>query len=489
MNVLLVYPEFPTTFWSLKHAVRIAGRRALLPPLGLLTVAALLPRSWNLKLVDMNIDPLTDQDIEWADYVLLSAMLVQSQSAQEVAKRCLRLGKPLLCGGPITSGWSGPTQFFPHVVVGEAEELMSQIVDDMQRNCLKAVYRAEGFPDIRKSPIPRWDLARLDSYTTLAVQFSRGCPFDCEFCDITVLNGRVPRTKTPEQLISELEVLRQCGWDGPVFLVDDNFIGNKRQVKELLVKLIDWRKRVRTNMTFLTEASINLAKDDQLINLMVEAGFKRVFIGIESPLPESLKECGKVQNTKADLLHAVRKLQHKGLEVMAGFIVGFDSDPPEIFDLQFEFIQKSGIATAMVGLLTALPNTRLYKRLAQEGRLLQESTGNNTEAALNFIPKLDANYLLNGYRQLMKRLYEPRLFYERLHSFLSQYKPRGPSVRLTLQDVKAFLRAVWVLGIVDEGKRYFWKLIIKALKYPSKFPQLISQAVMGYHYRLVAQSL
>jgi len=489
MKVLLIYPEFPTTFWSLKHAVRFAARRALLPPLGLLTVAALLPKEWDLRLVDLNVHSLQDEDLEWADYVLLSAMLIQRASAEEVARRCQRLGKPLICGGPMFSAMNQPTDLFPHLVQGEAEELMPTLIQDMRQHRLRPIYKANRFPDMTHSPIPRWDLIDLHQYTTMAVQFSRGCPFDCEFCDITVLNGRIPRTKTPQQVIAELEALRQAGWDSTVFLVDDNFIGNQKKVKELLREIIAWRNRTKTHITFLTEASLNLVDHPELIELMVEAGFKRVFVGIETPNPDSLKECGKVQNRRRNMLEAVHKLQESGLEVMGGFIVGFDHDPPDIFERQLQFIQSSGIGTAMVGLLTALPNTRLYRRLAQEGRLLRESSGNNTEASLNFIPKLDPDFLINGYRELMRKLYEPNTLYERLLTFLKHYRHRGPKSKLTSWDIKAFFRALWVLGVIDRGRKAFWKFFLHAIRRPREFAQAITQAIMGYHYRKVAESL
>jgi len=361
MKILLISPKTPDTFWSFKHAVRFVSRKASMAPLGLLTIAAMLPADWDLRLVDLNVTSLRDEDIHWADYVLLGAMIVHKDSVHEIVARCRALGKKIIAGGPLFTTGREAFPDIEHFVLGEAEETMPQVVEDMRSGRLQAVYQASNRPDITHSPIPRWDLIDFRHYVTMSVQFSRGCPFDCEFCDIVVMNGRVPRAKTPEQLIAELEVLRKSGWKDMVFIVDDNFIGNKSRAKILLRSLMEWRSRTRTPIGFLTEASMNLADDAELCALMVQAGFKKVFVGIETPSLEALMECHKVQNRDRDLVDSVRTLQRAGLEVMGGFIVGFDSDKKDIFKRQFEFIQRSGVATAMVGLLTALPQTRLWQ--------------------------------------------------------------------------------------------------------------------------------
>ncbi len=361
MKVLLVYPQNPDTFWSFKHVLRFVSKRSTFPPLGLLTIAAMLPDDWQLRLVDMNVDRLKDSDLRWADYVMVSAMIVQKQSVQEIVARCAALNKPIIAGGPLFT--TGHTAFpaIQHFVLGEAEELMPQLVADMRAGTVAPVYSASERPEITRLPVPRWDLIKLRHYVTMAVQFSRGCPYDCEFCDIIIMNGRVPRTKTPAQLIAELDGLRLRGWKDMVFIVDDNFIGDKKRTKELLRELITWGDRVQHGMGFLTEASINLADDPELVELMVRAGFKKVFVGLETPSLESLQECHKVQNKGRDLVQAVQTLQRAGLEVMGGFIVGFDNDRQDIFKQQFEFIQRSGVVTAMVGLLSALPQTKLTR--------------------------------------------------------------------------------------------------------------------------------
>jgi radical SAM superfamily enzyme YgiQ (UPF0313 family) len=492
MNVLLVSPATPTTFWSAKHAMRFISKRAAFPPLGLLTVAAMLPRSWNLRLVDMDVTHLRDADVRWADYVLVSAMIVHKQSVQEdLIPRCKRLGKPIIGGGPLfTTGYEDYAADV-HGVLGECEETIAGIVRDMESGLLQAKYESgHGFPDVTKTPVPRWDLVNTRHYATMSIQFSRGCPFDCEFCDIIIMNGRKPRTKTPPQMIAELDGLMDTGWKGTVFFVDDNFIGNKRLVKEFLRALIAWRQRRRPQVDFITEASVNLADDQELLDLMATAGFHRVFLGIETPVPASLQECQKYQNTHGDLVEKIRTIQRSGLEVMGGFIVGFDNDPREIFELQFDFIQKTGIAAAMVGLLTALPKTQLYHRLLGEGRLDSAATGNNTEAVLNFIPKLDREFLIDGYRRLMRTLYEPSTYYRRVLVFLGEYRPNGPKLRLTLLDVRAFFKSLWIMGVLYRGRRAFWKYLATVLvRHPRKLPNAIALAVHGFHFRMVAKGL
>jgi len=490
MKILLVSPRTPDTFWSFKHALRFVSRKSSIPPLGLLTVAAMLPPEWKLKLVDKNVERLRDEDLLWADYVLVGAMIVQKESVREIVARCTALGKIVIAGGPLFTTGHEAFPEIKHFVLGEAEEVMSQVVEDMRRGQLQRVYRATGWPNITQTPVPRWDLIKFKHYVTMSVQFSRGCPFDCEFCDIIVMNGRVPRTKTPAQLIAELDALCRRGWKDMVFIVDDNFIGDKRRTKTLLHALIEWRQRTRPGIGFLTEASVNLADDPELCALMVQAGFKKVFVGIETPSVEALEECRKRQNQNRDLVAAVQTLQRAGLEVMGGFIVGFDSDQSDIFKRQFEFIQRSGVTTAMVGLLTALPQTRLWQRLKREGRLETESTGNNTDAALNFRPKLNREFLQSGYRELVKKLYEPGAYYQRIRTFLKSHRPTGPRLRLSRADCIAFFKSLWLLGVWHRGRVGYWRLFWGTLlRRPRQFPHAIELAILGYHFRLVANSL
>lgn len=490
MNVLLVYPRHPDTFWSFRHVLRFVGKRSAFPPLGLLTVAAMLPEQWSVRLIDANVSSLRDADLAWADWVMISGMIVHRDGAHEIAARARALGKPVIAGGPLFT--TGHEQFpeIPHFVLGEAEGVMAELVADMAAGRVKPRYRAAGFPDIACAAIPRWDLVDLRHYVTMPLQFSRGCPFDCEFCDIVAMYGRVPRTKAPDQVIAELDALVRAGWRGMVFIVDDNFIGHKKRVRELLKALVAWRARTRSPVGFLTEASVNLADERQILDLMVRAGFKKVFVGLETPLAESLEECRKVQNSKRDLVAAVRAMQAAGLEVMGGFIIGFDNDPLDVFRRQFEFVQRSGVVTAMVGLLTALPQTRLYARLAREGRMLARSAGDNTAAVLNFVPRLDRTHLVEGYRELMRSLYSPEHYYARIRAFLAVWRPRGPALRVASSDLRAFLLATWELGVRHRGRRAYWRLFWGTLLLrPRKFRAAIELAILGLHFRTVAQGL
>jgi radical SAM superfamily enzyme YgiQ (UPF0313 family) len=488
MKILLISPQTPDTFWSFKHVLRFVSKRASFPPLGLLTVAAMLPGDWDLRLVDMNVQRLKEADLRWADFVMISAMIIHKDSVRQIVARCLEQGKPVVAGGPLfTTGHEG----FPeiqHFVLGEAEEIMPQVVEDLRHNRLQPVYKAPRWPDLAQTPVPRWDLIDLRDYVTMPAQFSRGCPFLCEFCDIIAMNGRVPRTKSPAQLITELEALRVRGWKEMVFIVDDNFIGDKRRARALLRAMVEWRGRTRAEMGFLTEASVNLADDAELCALMVEAGFTKVFVGIETPSVEALEECRKTQNRGRDLVEAVRVLQQRGLEVMGGFIVGFDSDKADIFKRQFEFIQRSGVVTAMVGLLTALPQTRLYDRLKTEGRLEAETSGNNTDSALNFKPRLNREFLQSGYRDLMKKLYEPKVYYQRARVFLKNHKTTAPSLRLSPADFMAFIKSLWLLGVWYRGRAAYWRFFLGTLlRRPRQFRRAIEFAILGYHFRRVAQ--
>ena len=490
MKILLVSPTTPGTFWSFKHVLRFVAKKAAFPPLGLLTIAAMLPRDWELKLVDLNVSRLTDADLRWADYVFLSAMIVHQESVRDIAARCAALDRRIIAGGPLFTTGHENFPEIPHFVLGEAEKIMPQVVLDVERGSLGPVYRAPAFPDLTETPIPRWDLIKLRHYVTMAAQFSRGCPFDCEFCDIIVMNGRVPRTKSPEQFVAELEALRLRGWKDMVFVVDDNFIGNKARTRALLHAMIAWRERTKPAMGFLTEASINLADDADLRSLMVAAGFRKVFVGIETPSAASLDECRKLQNSGRDLVGAVQILQRSGLEVMGGFIVGFDSDTGDIFKEQFDFIQRSGVVTAMVGLLTALPQTRLYKRLKHENRLLADSTGDNTSATLNFHPRLDREFLESGYRELMRRLYEPGNYYRRVRTFLKNHQAASVRLRVSWADVSAFLKSFWLLGVWHRGRfSYWWFFLTTLVRRPRQFRMAIELAIIGHHFRHVAARL
>src|SRR5438128_3285936 len=419
MKVLLVNPEFPDTYWSFRHALPFEGKRSAFPPLGLLTVSALLPASWERRLVDLNVRKLKSSDIEWADIVFATAMLVQKDSLRSVVKRCKAAGKRVVIGGPYITTTIEALPEADHIFLGEAETTLPQFVKDLEHGEAKRSYQAPEKPPLSITPIPHFHLADLKRYSAMSVQYSRGCPFNCEFCDIIEIYGRVPRTKSNQQMISEFDALRDLGWRGTVFIVDDNFIGNKKNVRQLLPDLAQWQKRNGHPFSLITESSVNLADDGPLLNSMREAGFRRVFLGIETPVEESLKEAQKSQN-RGNLLESVKKIQRHGMEVMAGFIVGFDNDPEDIFERQIDFIRESAIPLAMVGLLTALPDTQLWRRLEKEGRLLGESSGNNTNCSLNFVPKMDPARLVEGYQSIMRTIYSPREYYQRALACLTR---------------------------------------------------------------------
>lgn len=492
MKILLVYPRYPDTFWSFRHALKFVSKKANFPPLGLLTVAAMLPGAWEKKLIDMNVNSLSDENIRWADYVFLSAMVVQKESAREVIERCNRLKTKVVAGGPLFTTGYEEFEGVDHFVLGEAEVTLPQFLKDLAGGSLKHVYSSDERPDISRTPIPMWSLINMNNYSAMSLQYSRGCPFDCEFCDIIVLNGHRPRTKGSRQMIDELESLYRAGWRGGLFIVDDNFIGNKKKLKtETLPAMIAWSKEKRYPFLFFTEASINMADDEELMELMVEAGFNRVFIGIETPHEESLLECHKLQNSNRDMAAAVKKIQRHGFEVMGGFILGFDSDPASIFSKQIHFIQNTGIVTAMVGLLNAPKGTKLYKRLKNENRLMNNFTGDNTDFSMNFIPKMKYETLMDGYKHVLDTIYSPRHYYERVVTFLKEYRPRmSPGIsKLRLSHVTGFIRALWVLGFMDKGKTYFWRLIFTTLlKRPRKLPISLGLSLSGFHFRKVAES-
>jgi len=465
-NILLVYPKYEETFWSFKTVLKMIGKKSAYPPLGLLTVGAMLPKKWGKKLIDMNCENLRDEDIKWADYVFISAMLIQRESSKDVIKKVQSFGKPVVAGGPL---FTTNPEDFPEVdyfVLGEVEDTLQVFLDDLEKGSAKKIYVSEKFPDISKSPVPDWSLIDVSKYNS------------------------IPRYKSTEQLTNELEALYDTGWRNGVFFVDDNFIGNKRNVKnEVLPAIIKWQKKRGRPFTFNTQTSINLADDKKLTRLMVEAGITAVFIGIETPDNDSLKEACKVQNVGKDLLQAIKKIQNAGMEVQAGFIVGFDSDGPSIFQRQIDFIQKSGITTAMVSILTALPKTRLYERLLKTNRLTGEASGNNTKSSeLNFIPTMGTETLLKGHKQILSTIYSPKFYYARVNTFLKQYRPmEGKRARLRLYHIKALFGSMWILGVKKSGRFYYWKFFLQSLiRHPKLFPYAVGLSVIGIHFRTIS---
>jgi radical SAM superfamily enzyme YgiQ (UPF0313 family) len=488
MNVLLIYPEFPDTFWSFKHALKLAHKRAASPPLGLLTVAALLPPAWEKRLIELNVTPLTERDLAWADTALISAMLVQKESAHGVIGRCRRAGLRIVAGGPLFTSDHQQFEEVDHFVLNEGELTLPPFLADLHRGEAKRLYSSSEFADIRQSPQPQWSLLDIRRYAAMSLQYSRGCPFHCEFCNVTTLFGHRPRTKSTVQVLAELDGLYQLGWRGSVFFVDDNFIGHKQQLKkELLPALIEWQ-RTREGLSFYTEVSINLADDEQLVSMMVQAGFDMVFVGIETPNQASLAETGKHQNQGRNLQEDVQRLQSSGLQVLGGFIVGFDSDTPAIFPKMVDFIQKSGIVTAMVGLLHALPGTRLYERLKKENRLLADSNGDNVSLFTNIVTTMHPETLREGYKQILRSLYTPKSYYERLQTFLQQYRPPKIRSALSFHYKLAFFHALYRLGILGKERLQFWKLLVwTVLHRPRLLPQAVTLAIYGYHFRIICE--
>ncbi|KPJ57590.1 radical SAM protein [Parcubacteria bacterium DG_74_2] len=491
MRILLLYPKFPKTFWSFKYALPFIGKKAAFPPLGLLTVAALLPKNWEKKLIDLNTENLNDKDIQWADFIFISAMVIQKESVKEAIKRIKKFRKKIIAGGPLfTTGYEEFLKDIDHFVLGEAEVTLPNFLVDLEKRDIKKIYKPNQWPDIRKTPIPSWKLIDMKKYASMSIQFSRGCPFNCEFCDIVLLNGRFPRAKDEEQILNELDALYENGWRGNVFFVDDNFIGNKIKLKEeILPAIIKWMEEKKYPFTFNTQLSINLADDKKLMELMVRAGFDSVFIGIESPNEESLKECGKFQNINRNLLESIRIIQNHGLQVQAGFIIGFDQDTPSIFNRMILFIQKSGIATAMVGLLQAPPKTRLWERLKKEKRLISQPTGNNTDCTINFIPKMNFHSLISGYKKVINYIYSPKNYYQRLINFFKEYKPkRKKNYQLDLNQFLALFKSIWILGIKEKERLYYWRIFFwSLLKKPKLFPLVIDMIIKGFHFRKISE--
>ena len=486
MKILLVNPEFPETYWSFRHALPFEGKRCVFPPLGLMTVSGLLPASCERRMVDLNVEPLKTSQIEWADMVFITGMLAQKKSLHEVALRAKQLGKKIVLGGPYVTSTIEELPHADHIFQGEAETTLPEFFKDLESGQTKRSYKAPERPPMAISPIPDFGLVDLKKYSCMSVQYSRGCPFSCEFCDIIEIYGRSPRTKSNQQILAEFDELKRLGWRGPLFIVDDNFIGNKKNVRLLMPELIDWQKRNGYPFSLLTEASLNLADDDDLLDAMKDAGFRRVFLGIETPVEESLKEAQKTQN-RGNLLNSVRKIQSRGMEVMAGFIVGFDNDPDDIFERQIEFIRESAIPMAMVGMLNALPDTQLWKRLEREGRLLgDDASGNNTVATLNFIPKMDSEKLVNGYKRIMRTIYTPREYYRRALDSLQRTPQEVPEAHQYhgFKAVTAFLRIAFKLGVVDSERREFWRFFLKAVhKHRDRMTELLRHAAMAYHFR------
>jgi radical SAM superfamily enzyme YgiQ (UPF0313 family) len=488
MNILLIYPEFPNTFWSLKHALKFVGKRATLPPLGLVTIAAMLPQEWSIRLVDANVQALTKKDLAWADYAFISAMIIQRESAKQLIALCKESGLPVVAGGPLFTVDREGFEGVDHFVLNEAELTLPAFLADLAQGTPKRTYSSDAFANVMQTPLPKWELLNLKRYASMSIQFSRGCPFQCDFCNVTSLLGHRVRAKTALQIVAELDGLYNLGWRGDIFFVDDNFIGNKAFLKaQLLPALIEWRKH-KKGLLFYTEASINLADDPILIKQMVEAGFNKVFVGIETPDDDCLAECGKKQNENRNLVENVKSIQRLGLEVQAGFIVGFDHDRPSIFQKQMDFIQGSGIVTAMVGILQAIPGTRLYERMKKEGRLSGDCSGDNSGGTTNIIPVMNLVTLREGYNKILQRLYTPEIYYKRVRTFLREYKPPKRRGQFRLSEMMALVRSLFRFGIVSRSRYHYWKLLVwTQFHHPRLIREAIAFTICGYHYRKISK--
>ena len=495
MNALLVYPQFPDTYWSFKHALKFLGKRAAQPPLGLMTLAALLPAGWNKRLVDTNVERLRERDLKWADVVMVSGMHIQREPLLIIVERCRARGLSTVVGGPIASSLTPEELKADHVVIGEAESLIGDLARDLEMGTAKRVYQAAERPEMATSPLPDLSLIKMNRYSTMTVQYSRGCPFNCEFCDIIEIYGRRPRTKAVSQVLAELDQLHAAGWREAVFIVDDNFIGNKARAKELCVALAEWRRQHKKSFDFLTEASLNLADDPVLMQLMKDAGFISVFLGIETPDEKGLISANKLQNTRRSLLESVATIQSYGMQVMGGFILGFDTDKEDIFDRMVEFIQKSGIPIAMVGLLQAMPGTQLFRRLHSEGRIVDAGHGDNTGDKLNFLPNMDAARLVEGYRSVLKRIYSSAAYYERVKLYLNRTQPKGNKRKsqqqwVTRANARAFVTSIVRQGVLGRQRWSYWKFLATvAVRYRHCVGTAMTLAVMGYHLQVLTQKL
>ncbi len=466
MNILLLYPEMPDTFWSMKHLMKIIGKKSSYPPLGLLTVASLLPEDWNKKLVDLNLYSISKKDIEWADYVFISAMNVQEASAKEAIRFCKMHRAKIVAGGPL---FTHEYEKFPevdHFVLNEAEITLPFFVEDILNGSPKKIYKTHEFPDVTKSPMPQWSLVDLNKYAYAIVQYSRGCPYMCDFCDVTALFGRRPRTKTPAQIIAELEMILETGQPELILFADDNLIGNKRDLKNnLLPQLIEWRRHHKNTPGFATQVTVNLADDETMMKQMIDAGFRHIFVGIESPEEESLESCKKTQNLRRDLLQNVKKLQKFGFIVTGGFIVGFDTDRESIFESQVNFIQQSGIVIATVNVLKAPPGTDLHVRLKSENRLIEPFDFDENKT--NIITKMELDKLYKGYKYILDNIYKPEMVYKRAKVFLTEYGDHKTEMpikkKISLNDLFTFFRLAFYVGVVGQERKYFWKLVFETL--------------------------
>ncbi len=488
MRTLLVYPRFPQSFWSFEQALALVDRKALLPPLGLVTVAAILPQDWEYKLVDRNIRDVTEAEWQWADLVIMSAMIVQKEDLAAQIQVAKRYGKPVAVGGPYASALPQEVESFgtDYLILGEGEITLPMFVEALARGETSGKFTTTEKPDVSTTPIPRYELLEMDAYDNMSVQFSRGCPFQCEFCDIIVLYGRKPRTKTPQQFLAELERLYELGWRRSIFLVDDNFIGNKRNVKLLLQELKTWM--IEHNYPFFlnTEASVDLAQDEDLMALMVECNFNAVFLGIETPDTDSLAVTKKFQNTRDPLVESVQKIMRYGLRVTAGFIIGFDGEKSGAGDRVIQFVEETAISLAMFSMLQALPDTALWHRLKKEGRLLDERANINQTTLMNFVPSRPIETIAQEYIRAFWELYDPQKYLDRTYrQFLLMGEPQHKTSlrRPSWVVIRAMLTIFWRQGVLRKTRWTFWVYLVHMMiAKPRNWQYYLSICALGEHF-------
>jgi radical SAM superfamily enzyme YgiQ (UPF0313 family) len=486
MKILMISPLSPDSFWSFKYAIKFLKKKTTFPPLGLLTVAAILPEKWEKKLVDMNTEKLSNKDLLWADYVFIGAMIIHRQSVEQIIKRCKKFNVKIVAGGPLfTMEYADYTDKIDHLVLNEAESTLPDFLNDLKDGNPKRIYKSDKFPNITDTPTPLWKLINLKKYASMSIQYSRGCPFHCDFCNVTTLFGRKMRKKTAPQVINELDAVYEAGYRGSIFFVDDNFIGTINTLKkELLPALIKWKK-AHPEMNFFTEVSINIADDVELMKMMRLAGFDQVFIGIETPNNDSLAESNKTQNHNRNLVGDIKRIQRNGLQVQGGFIVGFDSDSPGIFQNQIDFIQECGITTAMVGLLQAPAGTKLYDRMERDNRLQNQVSGDNFDGSTNIVPiSMDIKTLKSGYKDILNKIYSPKYYYKRIKVFLREYQSQEIKEPVSTDRMLAFFRSLFFIGVLGKERFHYWNLLIwTTFRYPAHFPLAVNLSIIGFHFR------
>ena len=498
-NVLMVFPRFnPNSFWSLAPVCEVWGARCPAPPLGMITLAAMLPGDWNIRLVNRNAEDVASADLEWADMVMTGGMLPQQDDTLELIGLAHAFGKPVVVGGPAATSSPDIYRGADFLVLGEAEGVIDDFINAWLAGARSGVFEAPKFTaDVTKTPIPRFDLLKFEDYLYVGVQFSRGCPFNCEFCDIIELYGRVPRAKTNTQMLAELDALRAAGYRGHVDFVDDNLIGNKKALKRFLPELCKWQRKNNYPFQFSTEASMNLADDRELLGMLREANFFAIFVGIESPDVETLISTQKKQNTRRSLADSVHRIYDAGMLVIAGFIVGFDTERMAVAETMVDCIEATSIPVAMVGLLTALPNTQLTRRLERERRLLPFSAGGGDQcsAGLNFITLRPRRDVLADFRAILERVYDPAAYFARVrHLARALNRPRLPSAivwAVAFKELRGLVRAVWAMSITrPQLRRHFWATVVDCLRNkPRNFEYMMTMSVFYLHLGAFAQVL